>query len=167
MANPYIGRVNQQLMFARHQCQLRTDETKANDRLRNQGTLHAGIWHLRCAYRCYLAELAANYKLLKPELPNNAAELADILRSMNKHPGEAQELLRLEQEGFIGQIIAALASIERIESGLMAPAPDQADPLSLVDITDIGAVFDFDDFVIWLTELKALISRHREQMIEC
>ena len=66
MDNPYIGRVNLRLMFARHQYQLRMLESEdkalnANERMRNQGILNASIWHLKGAYRAYLAEVGANY----------------------------------------------------------------------------------------------------------
>ena len=174
MDNPYIGRVNQQLIFARHQLQLEGSAKRplnANERMRNQGVLHAGLWHLRWAYRAYLAELGANYKLLKPELPNTARELAEALEAVDKHPGEAQELERLETNGFIRNFLAVLESIEQIESGLIPPTPSAAQnrgSLVLKDVTDTekDGQFDFETLSRWTGSFKELVARHREHMIE-
>jgi len=176
MDNPYLGRVNQQLIFARHQLQLKTEGSEtttlnANERMRNQGILHAGLWHLRWAYRAYLAEIGANYKLIKPELPNTASELSQALEAINKHPGEAQELERLESEGFVRDILLALRNIEQIESGLIPPAPSEAESqglLALKDITDTKEAIslDFDMLSKWIRSFKELVDRHREHMIE-
>lgn len=169
MSNPYLGRVNQQLIFARHQLQSRLDETNASDRMRNQGLLNAGIWHLRWAYRAYIAEVGANYKLQQPELPVDARSLGGALQAINKHPAEAQELLKLENEGFIAELLAALGSIEQVEAGLIpAPPSEQSDPLKLIDISQEPEKisYDFDDLANWIASFKELIDRHREHMIE-
>lgn len=177
MNNPYLGKVNQQLIFARHQLQSRIHPTEsqaltANERMRNQGILYAGIWHLRWAYRAYLAELGANYKLTKPELPHNAEQLSLALQGINKHPAEAQELQRLEQTGFVGEILSALEQIERIETGLVPPAPSgEQQAENLIDLKDITGrqeipLLDFQQLENWINLFKELISRHRAHMIE-
>lgn len=176
MDNPYLGRVNQQLIFARHQLQSRMEPAQgkllnANENMRNQGILHAGLWHLRWAYRAYLAEVGANYKLAKPELAETAVELSQALEKMNKHPAEARELERLESEGFVRDILSALDHIEQIESGLIAPAPSESESLGLLSLKDITdhkdkQPLDFDLLSNWIRLFKELIDRHREHMIE-
>ena len=123
MANPYIGLVNRQLAFTRYQLSARLEETNAAERLRNQGALYAGIWHLSLAYKNYLAEVGANYKLTQPELSKKASDLCLALESMNKSPAEATELERLEREGFVAEVFHALTQIERIAPDMVAPAP--------------------------------------------
>ncbi|MEQ9022460.1 MAG: hypothetical protein RLN82_06820, partial [Pseudomonadales bacterium] len=167
MANPYIGLVNRQLVFARYQCSSQLEETNAAERLRNQGALYAGIWHLSLAYKNYIAEVGANYKLSKPELPRNGEDLCSALESMNKGPAEASELARLEREGFIAEILKALQSIEQIAPDMVAPAPsdvDEPNPLKLVDISgsEEGIAFGFEDLARWIQQFKDLVSRHRE-----
>lgn len=173
MDNPYIGRVNQQLIFARHQLQSKIEssdkELNANERMRNQGILHAGLWHLCWAYRAYLVEVGANYKLLKPELSNTAKELSIALEAMNKHPAESHELERLETEGFVYDMFQALAGIEQIESGLIPPAPaDASSPIALKDITDTveKLPLSFECLSLWVESFKEIINRHREHMVE-
>ena len=176
MDNPYVGRVNLQLMFARHQYQLRMLESEdkalnANERMRNQGILNASIWHLKGAYRAYLAEVGVNYKLAKPELSKTASDLSQALEKINKHPAESQELERLERQGFIRDILVALDNIEEIETGLIPPAPSENqgfDAIALKDITHTreAVEVDFDLLSQWIRSFKELIGRHREHMIE-
>lgn len=174
MNNPYIGRVNQRLTFARHQLLLASDESSSSERMRDQSCAYAGVWHLSNAYRAYVSEVGAIYKLEKPELPRNAQELSIALEMLNKDPAEAKELLFLEQSGFIGDVQKAVKQIQEIEEGLMAPAPDKVDvkafdPLALKDVTAIEERIDINAKRLsgWINEFKALISRHRELMIEC
>lgn len=171
MANPYIGIVNRQLVFARYQCSSQLEETNAAERLRNQGALYAGIWHLGLAYKNYIAEVGANYKLAKPELSENAEGLRVALESMNKGPAEATELARLEREGFIAEILDALQSIEQVAPDMVAPAPsdmEEPNPLKLVDISGAKEkiAFGFDDLAHWIQQFKDLVGRHREHMVE-
>jgi|GEM_PF-1206421 len=171
MANPYIGIVNRQLVFTRYQSSSQLQETNAAERLRNQGALYAGVWHLSLVYKNYLAEVGANYKLSRPEKPRTADELCTALESMNKGPAEATELARLEREGFIAEILAALQSIERVAGDMVAPAPsdiEERDPLKLLNISgsEEEIAFDFDDLGRWIKQFKELVARHREHMIE-
>tara|TARA_R110002073_G_scaffold31930_2_gene97403 strand:- start:675 stop:1193 length:519 start_codon:yes stop_codon:yes gene_type:complete len=171
MANPYIGLVNRQLAFTRYQLNSRLEETNAAERLRNQGALYAGVWHLSLAYKNYLAEVGANYKLTKPEASQKATDLCQALESMNKSPAEAKELERLEQEGFIAEVFKALMQIERIAPDMVAPAPadiEERDPLKMVDVSGETEefTFGFESLAQWAQKFKSLIERHREQMIE-
>ena len=171
MANPYIGLVNRQLAFTRYQISSRLEETNAADRLRNQGALYAGVWHLSLAYKNYLAEVGANYKLTRPELSRKASELCLALESMNKSPAEATELDRLEREGFIAEVFKALMQIERVAQDMVPPAPadvEERDPLKMVDISGEEEEFNFgfENLAQWAQKFRALVDRHREQMIE-
>ena len=176
LGNPYIGRVNQKLIFARHQLELRIELSEegqplsANERIRNQGILDAGIWHLNGAYRAYIAEVAANYRLANPEKPNTARELSSALEAINKHPAEAQELQRLEEDGFVRDMLHALENIEQVKAELPEKVQDSSnpDPLALREVTEIqGSIqVDFACFSQWIAEFKGLVSRHREHMLE-
>ena len=172
-----MGKVNQQIIFARHQLQLQAQSSdseplKANQRMRNQGMLYAGIWHLRLAYRYYLSEVGANYKLTKPEQAADAVHLSAALEAINKHPAEAQELQRLESSGFVGDILDVLKMIEQIEAGLIPAAPSEvalAD--NLLPMKDITAEKDWSELTVdnledWIKRFKELVDRHREHMIE-
>lgn len=163
--------MNRQLAFARYQCSARLQETNAAERLRNQGALYAGIWHLSLAYKNYLAEVGATYKLTQPELCQNAIDLCKALESMNKGPAEATELARLESKGFVADILGALEGIQRIASGQIPPAPSdmgEPDPLKLVDLSgsDEEVEVGFEELSAWIQQFKELIDRHREHMIE-
>ncbi len=171
MANPYIGIVNRQLAFARYQCSSELQETNAAERLRNLGALYAGIWHLSLAYKNYLAEVGATYKLTRPELCKNANDLCQALESMNKGPAEATELARLERQGFIANVLGALARIEQVAEDQVPPAPsdmDTSNPLRMVDVSDFEEELNvkFEDLSSWIRQFKELIDRHREHMIE-
>lgn len=177
MNNPYIGIVNQRIALALHQLRLTVDETSSAEKMRNQSCTYAGLWHLSNAYKAYVLEVGASYKVEQPEKAYDAAKLSEILESMNKAPAEARELVDLEKNGFIGQLQKALSTVEAVESGLMLPAPDKLktkvnlaeyDPLSLKNITSVEDKLEINAERLsdWINEFKALISRHRELMIE-
>ena len=169
MSNPYLGFVNRQLILARHQLSLRLEEKNASDKLRNEGLIEAALWHLGRAYRAYIAEVAANYKVPKPELPKDAKELSESLQAINKHPAEAQELERLASEGFISSLMSALIGMQTVQAGLFAPAPTETqNPLNIIDITELSEPLDlsFELLTEWVNAFKELIDRHREHMIE-
>ncbi len=170
-SNPYIGRVNCQLMYARHQLDLRLEEHSAADQVRNQGVLNAALWHLSLAYRAYLAELGANYQLQDSWRLRSAGDLSQALLDIGKHPAESRELERLENEGFIRFIVQHIERIEQPdETPENAVRNDQTrsdSVIALRDVTDQDpAAVGFEVAADWMNELRTLIDRHREHMVE-
>lgn len=104
-----LSLVNQKLAYCRGLLRLErreAQEESPNQRLNRQALLDGTLFHLACAYRHYLRELAETYSL-----PNSAniiseEELLQRLERQGKSPSEARELKRLktDQTSWLSQL---------------------------------------------------------------
>jgi len=170
-ANPYSGRVGQQLLCTRQQLQACVAENSGNERLRNGGVLAAALWHLRLAYRLYLAELAANYQIESP--PPSAAALAQALAAAGKPAAEAAELLAAEEDGWAARLLASACAAETVSP----PASSTSSTANVsrrdaLPLRDLGAEEESGrppaaQIAEWLAQLQELVERQRAHMVEC
>lgn len=170
MSNLFVGLVNLQLVSTRHHLSLLLEETTASDRIRNRGLLESAAWHLRRAYDVYLCEVGANYKLPAPQQNNTATALCEALEKVDKHPGEASELQKLERTGWLSDLILALRGLDSTTSGGVTetqPAPIKLGELKVVDLDNRAPELTEESVRQWLSAFKELIERQREVMIEC
>lgn len=164
MANPYIGWVNLQMVSVRHHLSLLLEAKNANERLRNRGVLESAAWHMLRAYRYYLFELGANYQLSSPEDHQTADELGRALESAGKHPGEASELIGLEDNGWVSDLLGVNIAINRPSPALGGPTLQKE--LAIIDLDRVPVELTQDVLIDWLSKFKELTERHREVMVE-
>lgn len=93
-----LTQVNQKLAYARalfKQCWREADSQSVNRRLTSQALLDGAVFHLLCAYRHYLRELAETYAVPEAGQILTEADLVEALENLGKNPAEARELLAL------------------------------------------------------------------------
>lgn len=101
MAGTSLTRVNQKVAYCRALLKQLVNDGEpgnANERLRQQALLDAAAFHLLCAYRHYLRELAENYAVPDVTRISTERDLLAALERFGKNPSEARELLSLRQD---------------------------------------------------------------------
>lgn len=170
MASPSLTQVNQKLAFCRALMQLvqqAPEPVRADDRLRRQGLLDGAAFHLLCAYRHYLRELAENYSLPKTRYIGTEDDLLEALQRLGKNPSEARELKNLRADAN-----SWLAELEASHNACWQPAPS-ADPGQRIQVVNLDApdaeaqVVTWEGLQRWYGAFNALVERQRETSVEC
>lgn len=109
MASTGLSLVNQKLAYCRSLLRLerqQTAEEGLNQRLHSQALLDGALFHLACAYRQYLRELAETHNLPNSASIMNEDELLVSLERQGKSPSEARELkhLRTTRASWLSQL---------------------------------------------------------------
>jgi hypothetical protein len=157
MHNPYIQRVYQKLAHCRillAQAQLSSDSITGKQQ--QEALLQGGAVHLAVAYRFYLRELAQGYSLPHPEGITDLGALLNHAQAAGQLWPEAEELTRLEAEGWLADLLRAeadvlLPSLEAAPKtvNIIAASTLIAEPLTPQLLSE------------WLTHFADLVERQR------
>ena len=169
--NPYIGRVNQQLLFARHHLSLLEVGKNASQKMRNDSLLQSSLFHLRIGLDCYYRELASNYQAKNCDHINSIDTLSSELLMIGKQPGELEELRHLFDHGWIKQVMDAYARVwssdKVAKGGATGVKPvTNTGGLSLVNLDAEPRALTFELVNTWISDFKEVIDRHRDVMQE-
>ncbi len=168
MAAPSLTLVNQKVAYCRALLKLLSREAEpanANERLRQQALLDGAAFHLQCAYRHYLRELAENYTV--PDAGRIATEqdLLDTLERFGKNPAEARELLNLRSDSD-----SWVCALQSAYDGCWASS--SAAPAARIQVVDLEAPEGAPGKITlarlnrWFTAFNELVERQRETSAE-
>lgn len=170
MANLSLTRVNQKLNQARVLIQYL--ENADLTEVERDSYCEASAFHLTCAYRHYLKELAETYHLKSVSGFASEEELINAFVAAKKYPVEASELLSLrDQKGsWLWQLQEHYNSLW-VPPRLVSTAEiDHEHNSNLINLVEIGAeglpVFDPSKLNQWLGEFIGLVQRHRQTSAE-
>ena len=169
MTNRSLIRVNQKLAQAREL--LKASDTESISPIQTDSILEAVAFHLVCAYRHYLRELAEVYSVNHIDDFNNESELVKALQAKAKHPAEADELvnLRTDQYSWLSQLHNYYNSLWKIPATSKAHDHDHDDALiKIVDIDSVNEIPPVTLLVVasWHLSFIDLIRRQRETSAE-
>lgn len=160
MANPFVALVNEAIYKSKLQADLISEIEQQHDQSAKMRTLllshrEACVYHLVCAYRLFLLELAHAQNLVVQSL-HSAAELLALGES-----AEATRLLQLEQAA--GSFLATILSEERRAwTGQLPTTPAVA--TELIETANISE--QSSPLTGYIDALKQLVGECRETLIE-
>ncbi len=96
MTNLSLTRVNQKLNQAA--VLLKSAESNELNEVATNSIKEAVVFHLVCAYRHYLREIAETYSVKCADDCNSELVLASIFHTTNKYPAEIEELILLRKD---------------------------------------------------------------------
>ncbi|PCJ92911.1 MAG: hypothetical protein COA46_02755 [Porticoccaceae bacterium] len=166
--NAYLSVVNQKLFF----CKLLLNQGIAEEKKPIQLELalcQSALYQLECAYHHYLREIAATYQFNLAESIDSVEELASALESINKYPGEAQEILSLlgMDGSWLGQMLSAYQQLSLLpisESNIT-----RSSLIAVVEVKQDGGIpsLNYQQLNVWHKAFVEMVDRHRELMVEC
>lgn len=162
MSASIVSLVNQRLSCARLLLQ---DRNSARNPVHGKALEDACVFHLCCAYRHYVRELAGYYGVKFIAGIDNERAAAKALAQLDKHPAEIQELCHLrEQPGsWLSRLLA------HYELCWVLPAPPPVD--NAIALTDLDRVpsdpLTPEQIAEACEHMQAIIERHRESSVEC
>ena len=166
--NAYLSAVNQKLYFSK--LLLGQIQPEHNCTAQLKEALCPSVLHqLICAYRHYLREIATTYQFKSPESISVIEHLSSCLASINKHPGEAQEIANLEAnpDSWLYQLLSVYQ--QSLELPQQEATIIESSPIAVmqvdqqVDCISLG----YDQLIIWYENFQEMVDRHRSLMIEC
>lgn len=168
MAAPSLTLVNQKIAYCRALLKLLVREREpanANERLRQQALLEGAMFHLLCAHRHYLRELAENYSV--PDAAQIATEqdLLDALERFGKNPSEARELLnlRVDRNSWVSALQEAY---DGCWAAMGAPAVARIQVVDLDAPDGVPGKVTLDRLNQWFRAFNELVERQRETSAE-
>ncbi|HWV16679.1 MAG TPA: DUF6586 family protein [Cellvibrio sp.] len=176
MANISLTRVNQKLAQARALLTSAGDSPLVPIHL--AALQEAVVFHLVCAYRHYLREIAETYGLKQSAGIATESDLAEAFRLAKKHPAEADELIALRENkgAWLGQLHSyyetlwsvPVLSVATVEAKIERESEESASIIKLVNIDPAPALVAVDMTLLasWHVEFVALVGRQRETSAE-
>jgi hypothetical protein len=171
MQNFSLTRTNQKLVQARLLLES-LDKSSASPVLINS-IKEGAAFHLVCAYRHYLHEIAETYGIKNSTALNTEADLMAAFLAAKKHPVEVEELLvlRSKRNSWLGQLHRFYESLWGIPKTVAAITASEASSEGLIKLVDIesdpeSVDLDLEAVVSWLKEFVALVERQRETSAE-
>ncbi|WP_347329598.1 DUF6586 family protein [Marinimicrobium locisalis] len=167
MAASSLSQVNQKLAYCRALMKLVRAEPaskRADDRLRRQALLDAGAFHLLCAYRHYLRELAENYAVPETSGIYTEQDLIQALERLGKTPSEPRELQTLSEN-----TDSWLVALQTAYEAFWLPPRDSAQRIEVIDLDapqNAGRQVSRQSLEAWYQAFNALIERQRETSAE-
>ncbi len=166
-----ISLVNQKLAYARSlmaAVDVLGEPGNARQRLDAQALLDATAFHLLCAYRHYLRELAEGYMVPAVASINSEDDLLSALAALGKTPNEATELKNLSRDSnsWLAQLQGCYQACWQLPG---EPSPASVGRIALVDLDKPVAsdpVITAGRLREWYTEFNQLIARQRESSVE-
>lgn len=169
MAATSLSLVNQKLAFCRALVKLIQQEPEPRQvsaRVRCQSLLDAAAFHLLCAYRHYLREVAENYGVADSANISSEEALAGALQRMDKSPSEACELeaLRNDPDSWLVELQSAYEACWEL-----------SDPVAMsqrIQVMDLDAPRDRsrkvsrERLLFWFEAFEHLVDRQRETSAE-
>ena len=166
--NAYLSAVNQKLYFSRlllgqlqpdHNCTAQLEEALCESVLSQ----------LFCAYHHYLREVATTYQFKSPESILIVNDLVSCLASINKHPGEAQEMSNLEDnsDSWLCQMLSAYEQLSQPPQQKAKTPESSPIAVTQVDQQDDAVTLGEKQLRRWYEHFEEMVDRHRSLMIEC
>lgn len=162
---PFTGAVNAHLRKALalvEQCQaLRSSD---GSRLTQEALIEGSCFQLQLAKTNLLREIAENYQSPDAAQINSSDDLAAALSAIDKAPQELTEIQVSQQEGWMGAMDSAYAAL--ISNAKVGKAAVQS--AGLIQTKQLNSnELDFAGVESWANNLKELVDRQREMMVEC
>lgn len=165
-SGPFIGAVNAHLRKATaliEQCQsLRSVD---GSRLTQDALVEGCCFQLQLAKINFLREIAENYQVPDFSSITTTAELAEALARLDKVPQELSEIQVSQQEGWLGTMDTAYAALFSSEKVSKAGAVQTVGQIQTKELS--SNELDFALVTFWAKNLKELVDRQREMMVEC
>jgi len=168
----YLSAVNQKLLFAEQLSMLVAKKASGSNQHLEIAVAQSITVQLYQAWVWHLQDMASNYRLKNPAAVYNTADLVNALQLEGKQPAEAVELHNLS--GQPGSWVMALLNAHRqlylvpeVRSAQM-----DADRLPVVAIdtlsSDSGGIGNLSLAEVrgWVVQMRELVERHREMMVE-
>lgn len=162
---PFTGAVNAHLRKASaliQQCQaLRNSD---GSRLAQEALIEGACFQLQLAKTNLLREIAENYQAPDAAQITNSDDLAAALLAIDKAPQELSEIQISQQEGWMGKMDSAYDAL--VSSAKVGKAAVQS--AGLIQTKQLKSnELDFAGVESWAKNLKELVDRQREMMVEC
>lgn len=170
MGSTSLGMVNQKLAYTRALLvQLQAlPEANTGQRMARQALLDAGSFHLVCAYRHYLRELAEHYALTQVANINTENDLQQALLAQGKSPAELHELqeLRHQRDSWLTQLHTSYEACWYLSD--QKPAVHSAGRIQALDLEAAAAPVAMTEERLQgaCRALEELIARQRESVTE-
>jgi hypothetical protein len=166
--NAYLSAVNQKLYFSKlllGQLQSDGDESAQLEDVLCQSTLY----QLAGAYHHYLREIATSYQFNSPESISSVGDLSSCLASINKHPGEAQEISNLaaNPDSWLYLMLSAYEQLSQLPQQKAKTVESSPIAVMQVDQQDDGLTLGKKQLKRWCDNFEEMIDRHRSLMVEC
>lgn len=168
MSASSLSLVNQKLAYCRAMMKLVQSEPvpkRADDRLRRQALLDAGAFHLLCAYRHYLRELAENHAVPDTSGILSEQDLLQALDRQGKTSFEARELQALsdDAESWLAGLRNSYQSFWQPPSG---SSPQRIDVVDLDSPAGTARQVSRESLEAWYRAFNDLVERQRETSAE-
>jgi hypothetical protein len=172
--NPYLSAVNQNLFFCKlllKQGLPKKEAAEDNQSVQLEIALcQSALYQLECAYGHYLREIAQTYQYKSAEHITTVEELVSALASINKQPGEAQEIQCLleNNHSWLSQMLSAYQQLSLLPNTQVANIAHPS-PIALVEVKSLDdrIALDYQQLEAWQKSFVEMVNRHREMMVEC
>jgi hypothetical protein len=163
----FRGKVNAHLRKAEALLeQFKAVQADEGSRLTQDALIEGCSFQLQLAKRNFLREIAENYQSPEAAEIASAQDLAAALEKIDKLPAELSEILTSEQEGWMAQMQAAHSQLVSGSTAGKGSAALQS--AGLIQTKELSSNdLDFARVESWLLNLKELVERQREMMVEC
>jgi uncharacterized protein DUF6586 len=166
--NAYLSAVNQKLYFSKLLLgQLQPDQN-CTAQLK-EALCESVLYQLLCTYHHYLREVATTYQFKSPESILTVSDLVSCLASINKHPGEAQEMSNLEDnpDSWLCQMLSAYGQLSQPPQQKVKTA--ESSPIAVTQVDQQGDAVTLGEKQLrrWCEHFEEMVDRHRSLMIEC
>ncbi|MBQ0712604.1 MAG: hypothetical protein KBT53_06570 [Porticoccus sp.] len=166
--NAYLSAVNQKLCFSHLLLgQLQPDHNGTAQL--EEALCESVLYQLFCAYHHYLREVATTYQFKSPESILTVSDLVSGLASINKHPGEAQEMSNLEgnPDSWLCKMLSAYEQLSQPPQQKAKTAEFSPIAVMQVDQQDDAVTLGEKPLRHWYECFEEMVDRHRSLMIEC
>jgi len=167
VSNPFRNQVNGHLGKARWLLEsLKSSQEEATSSRLGQAALQESCAHqLQLVLQKFLREIAENYQLPNAGQIQNSQDLEAALLAADKSPAELAEIRTSQSEGWLGQMDRAFQRIGSPSSSASSSLVQSAGMIQTksLDSTDLDA----GSLELWYYNLRELVDRQREMMVEC
>jgi Family of unknown function (DUF6586) len=166
--NAYLPAVNQKLYFSKLLLEQLQPDHNCTAQL-EEALRESVLYQLFCAYHHYLREVATTYQFKSPESIVIVDDLISCLASINKCPGEAQEMCNLEgdPDSWLCQMLSAYGQLSQPLQPKAKTAESSPIAVTQLDQQNDTVTFGEKQLRRWYEHFEEMVNRHRSLMIEC
>ncbi|MEH6616742.1 MAG: DUF6586 family protein [Porticoccus sp.] len=166
--NAYLSAVNQKLYFSKLLLGQLQSDSNGSTQL-DEVLCQSALYQLACGYHHYLCEIATTYQFKSPESISSVEGLTSCLASINKHPGEAQEISNLEAnpDSWLYQMLFAYEQLSGLPQQKAKTVESSQIAVMQVDQQGEGLTLGKKQLRRWYENFEEMIDRHRSLMVEC
>lgn len=141
------------------------------DNMLYQALLHACVHQLNSAVIAIVARISTQFAfdLDQNALMGGSAKAVKLfeaeLNKRDRQSGELNELLQLQESGWLKDLDQAYCAFYDISSPFTEQRQAQNSQLIMTDVSEQTKPLS-ESCRLWLTEIKALLNRHREASVE-